>query len=665
MSINLKLCDKTCHDCIKGYILKHSLERGDSFDTPCNGIPLEYVPDNVVAALGGDKDTATAIFDPVTWAAHNLDWYCIDPTGEHWKRKTDNGTIPTGLPNHDPVRGLNGQSIFHRPYQAEMLRCTSKRKVFRLGRQSGKTEALCIAILHAIFTNEDFKVVVIAPYQSQIDLIFTRLANLISSNSMLSNSIKRSVKAPNYQIMLHNKSKVTGFTAGTRSGQDAGASRGQSANMLVFDEADYLSAGDIDAALAIITNFPDATVWMSSTPTGRRERFYQTCFSKLFKEFHFPSQINPNWTEALDALYQEQLTEDGYKHEILAEFGEQEEGVYQAKYVEAAQSNYEYSDMVPKSGWIYMLGCDWNDPKIGTTIAIVGFDPNTQIFYLCDKHVVSRGNRTQLSACEKIAELNRVWQPSHIYVDQGYETTQIEILHEFGHRSIKEFGPNHPNSRLHKIVKGYSFGSTIDTHDLITQQPIKKHAKPFLIENSVRRFESGTFKYPKSDENYTDQLLGYIIDRVTDTGRFVYKQQNESAGDHFLDAVNLALVGFTLEKTKFGKPIFDTSVAFAGKLRGDSSFEKGRQSFDQQAKEHRPKEGRSELARAKSVVEELELPASNLSQATGVRLWRWPEFGHDGPKPVARSRGEAFRQAEQRILGKRKSNRRRPKRTKF
>ena len=38
---------------------------------------------------------------------------------------------------------------------------------------------------------------------------------------------------------------------------------------------------------------------MSSTPSGKREKFYENCHSKKWKEFHFPSSINPNWNPEL------------------------------------------------------------------------------------------------------------------------------------------------------------------------------------------------------------------------------------------------------------------------------------------------------------------------------------------------------------------------------
>ena len=663
MPLNLNECTQNCTSCIRSYIGKHDLQKGDSFTISCKGIPKQYIPDDILASLGVNPEIAIASQDPVLWASMFLDWHCLDPDGEVWKRKSEDGTLGE-LPRYNEEQAKAGRSIFHRPYQAEMLRCSARHKVFRCGRQLGKTECLCISILFHLWNSEGFKIVVIAPYQSQIDLIFTRLTNLLRSSSLLSNSIERSVKAPNYQIILKNKSQATGFTAGSRSGGDAAAARGQTGNMLVFDEADYLSTSDVDACLAIVTNFPDHTVWMSSTPTGRRERFYDVCHSTTFREFHYPSQINPNWNDDLETLYREQLTEDGYKHEILGEFGEQEEGVYQYKYVAAAQSNYKYGDFAPGPNWNFMFGVDWNDVKIGTTIAIVGFNKHDGLFYLVDKYIVTRGQRTQLAACQKIADLNRLWRPDAIYVDEGFGTTQIEVLRDFGGRARAQHGAKHPDAALCEIVKPYNFSSNVQIRDLFSKQLVPKPAKPFLVENSVRRFENYSFKYPKEDEKYTAQLLGYIICRVSSLGRPQYEQQNDKCGgDHMIDAVNLALVGFTLEQSGFGKAKYDNKIAFSRGIGSALSPQAHREPYSESARATAPEGDRLGYLRPDQGI--LPKAPDEMPIASGkppqLKLWSIPGWSSDRQDVESAKRHP---RRDRSILTPRNS-RQRPKRTKF
>ncbi len=643
MAIDLRKCDKSCENCVRQYIHKHRLTRGDKFEVKCDGIPTEFIPQHILAQVKGDPELSLAMLDPVLWAARFLDWHCLDPEGKIWKRKHMDGSLKD-LPPYNEEQAKAGKSIFHRPYQAEMLRCSSRRKVFRIGRQSGKTECLCVAILFAIYTHTEFHVEVIAPYQAQIDLIFTRLMQLARSSSICQNSIKRHVKAPNYTIELHNDSKVTGFTAASRSGGDAGASRGQHANMLVFDEADYLNQADIDAALAVIINYPDASVWMSSTPTGKRQSFYRTCLDPMFREFHYPSSVNPNWTPDLEQFFRSRLSAIGYDHEINANFGQEEEGVYQVKYVENAQtSSFTYASQKWNPGWVYNIGVDWNDVKIGTTFYVVGWNPGDTQFYLVDRQCVQKEGWNQIAACQKVQELNRIWRPRWIYVDHGFGHMQVEILHQMGRDAQRDptRGPKHIDGRLARIVKAYEFGGSIEVRDPFTKQMVKKPAKPFLVESSVRLFESSAIRYPESDTELTKALLGYKVKRVNQSGVPVYEQGDAEAGDHFLDAMNLALVAFVLEESEFGKPKYDPYVAHAAHRFGDI--------LEAKEAEQKQKEGRvTQFAETNSGQSQRSvmntsnssgLPASHTSNRVDTnRIWSWPGFSADLPPP-SRPRG--------------------------
>lgn len=664
MPLDLNRCSGDCLSCIKNYKKKHGLEPGHKFEIECMGILDDDEFSRLLQGLQPDERiTAGQIIDPVKWAAENLDWHCLDPDGVIWKRK--NPAEYYKWVSENPGVDIYGHSRYHRPYQALMLRCTSQFKVFRVGRQAGKTESLVVSMLWHLFTkpgvaeDEGFKIVVITPYLEQIDLIFTRLEQLIRSSQMLKNSIARSVKAPNYTISLYNNSRIKGFTAGTKSGGNAASVRGQAAHMLVFDEADYLSAEDMDSALAIVINHPMASVWMSSTPTGKREKFYETCYMKEWKEFYFPSQVNPLWNEKIERLFRSQMTEAGYKHEVLAEFGEQEEGVFQNSYVQAAKSQYEYSDMAYNPNWSYSIGVDWNDTKNGTTIVVIGFNPTHKKFYIVDRQIVSREGWTQLAACEKIAELNRLWNPLTIYLDAGHGGTQWEVLRKFGYDSSIDptKGPNHPDAKIRHILVRYDFGAKVEARDLWTKQIVKKDAKPFLVESSVRRFEAQDIHFPASDEILEKQLLGYVIDRIGQSGRPVYKATNEVAGDHILDAMMLAIMGFTMEVSPIGKPKWSAGIAFSGRIgertmpdihEGDTVIHADKK-YKIQDEKDKLRPGMDRWTEVADEISDTSLPAANTSRDSQVRLWSWDGFMRDEPAPRVRTLSEASREARRRM----------------
>ena len=79
-------------------------------------------------------------------------------------------------------------------YQETMLKCSAYRKVNRIGRRAGKTETLCIKMMHYAYTTENTTSLVIAPYKNQVGLIFDRLDVLLSESPGIRASIKRNTK---------------------------------------------------------------------------------------------------------------------------------------------------------------------------------------------------------------------------------------------------------------------------------------------------------------------------------------------------------------------------------------------------------------------------------------------------------------------------------------
>lgn len=104
-----------------------------------------------------------------------------------------------------------------------------------------------------------------------------------------------------------------------------------------------------DAVTAIAAERPSIGLTMSSTPTGKRSHFYYACVDKRrgFIEHYHPSTHNPNWGPAMEAEFRAQLTENAYVHEIMAEFGSQEMGVYPKSKIDESLNvlNYAYNEL--------------------------------------------------------------------------------------------------------------------------------------------------------------------------------------------------------------------------------------------------------------------------------------------------------------------------------
>lgn len=125
-------------------------------------------------------------------------------------------------------------------YQAEILHCQHNRIVLRCGRRIGKTDCALVRVLHRAFTkpgraiDESYVVLILTPFESQIDLIFKRLRELIHKSKLLSASVVGDTRNPQ-EIRFANGSRISGYTTGSRSGGGAANVRGQRADFLYLD----------------------------------------------------------------------------------------------------------------------------------------------------------------------------------------------------------------------------------------------------------------------------------------------------------------------------------------------------------------------------------------------------------------------------------------------
>ena len=146
--------------------------------------------------------------------------------------------------------------------------------------------------------------------------------------------------------------------------------------LLIFDEVDYIGSAQITNAINIRNEAPDRIrVIAASTPCGKHEEFYKWCIGSSRKyypkqedidnfrftgyikydsatvgetgngwtEIYAPSvvnkellKINPDTNQTYLQDLKDELSELRYNQEVMAEFGDEELGVYQKKYIQMA-----------------------------------------------------------------------------------------------------------------------------------------------------------------------------------------------------------------------------------------------------------------------------------------------------------------------------------------
>lgn len=499
----------------------------------------------------------------------------------------------------------------------------SKKLVLRLGRRLGKSDSMCVLILWFAYTqynrgpNNQYDIIIATPYETQIDLIFKRLHQLIEVSPVLKSLITRDVHHNIHITVGGITSNILGLTAGANNSSGGGNStRGQRADLLILDECDYIGSNQITNILNIRNEAPERIrLICASTPSGKHEEYYRWCInaSKRYyptkddiennkfsgyeieekeigegngwTEIYAPSnvnkellKINPDTQQTYLEDIKDELSDMRYTQEVMAEFGEEEMGVYQKRFIEAAiaegdRLKYRYITKWSKEDRksylsrthgqnIRILGVDWDKYSAATNMVCMELDRFHQdqegrivpLFKMLFRIEVPRSDFTYVNAMNKIIELNEEYQFDWIGIDRGYGEVQLEMLHKYG--------MEHPETGLADKVIGYQFSQKIEVRDPYTKKKDQKHIKPFMVNNSVNLFEKGKIVLDGSDKGMISQLEEYRVKSISSSGLPIYTDENE----HAIDAMNLALLLFEQKYGSLLKKVYSIKTVFIGTL---------------------------------------------------------------------------------------------------
>lgn len=499
----------------------------------------------------------------------------------------------------------------------------SKKLVLRLGRRLGKTDDMCVLILWFAYTqynkgpNNQYDIIIATPYETQIDLIFKRLHQLIEVSPLLGGLISRDV---HHNICFNINgvtSNILGLTAGANNATGgANSTRGQRADVIILDECDYIGSNQVTNILNIRNEAPERIrLICASTPSGKHEEYYRWCIGASKKyyptqddiknnrftgykidekavgegngwtEIYAPSnvnkellKINPDTLQTYLEDIRDELSEMRYVQEVMAEFGEEELGVYQKKYIyeaikEGERLGYRYITKWSKQDreaylkrtqgqCIRILGVDWDKYAAATNMVCMEFDRFHQdadgrivpLFKMLFRIEIARSDFTYVNAMNKIIELNDEYKFDWIAIDRGYGEVQLEMLHKYG--------LEHEETGLADKVIGYQFSQKIEVTDPYTRKKDSKDLKPFMVNNSVNLFEKGKIVLDPKDKTMIQQLEEYRVKSISASGKPIYTDENE----HAIDSMNLALLAFEQHHGELLKKVFSIKTIFIGTL---------------------------------------------------------------------------------------------------
>jgi hypothetical protein len=579
---------RTCTNCQIRQVEKYKqFDEGKPFAVKCDGI-AKRLPLGAARKLKQLAASSDVPYD----RAKKLMLSTIDPVA--WIE------LMFGFTDDDPDWQV-------RNYQKEQIRCTANRVVIREGRRTGKTFAMALKLLYHIFNTEIKRgrdsegsvtsrgpsIMIITPFTMQLTNIFNEMEQLLKRNIDLKNECSSGtggalfVKTPNHKMTFNNGAMIQGFVSGTgvkEDGSGGGTMRGQSADIIYLDEMDMIPEEILDKVITpILATWPDTIMYATSTPIGKRGKFYNWCLERPdFKEDYLPSTMIPHW-ERIKHEFENDGTKESFAAEYMAEFIDFGFGVFRPSWIALSKADYSYDQVDTPGFWrrmgvkdranmIISIGIDWNK-NAGSEFFVTGYSTDLGLWFALEAVNIPASNFSSKRWKEEVVRLNAKWKPDWIYADEGYGHTIIEDLKLHAHRVKMKAKPNAIDQQTVQLIDrlvAYNFSSSIKMRDPIDGTELKKAAKHYLVENAVSIMEDSLFKYPHSDDRLSKQLGNYIVVKRNSAGKPVYGMSEARVGDHRLDAWMLSLVALALEESVYsGKGLVFSTPGFISKQNLD------------------------------------------------------------------------------------------------
>lgn len=408
----------------------------------------------------------------------------------------------------DPVKwgelflhNRNGKARKFWEHQKGDLRCRSHNIIHQDGRDVGKSVCLVTDVLHYAFTTKGGSGLVAAPHQGHLDTLIDEFEFQISESPDLMSAI--AISKSGHQAIIRKPYFKAQFISGTiiyfRPGGDYGkAFRSLHVDRVWVDEAAWLPEPAWRAVRQCLNAGGRLRIY--SNPNGLRDTTYYrlTKEKKRWVSFHWPSSLNPNWTEEREqelADFYGGRDTPGFQHEVLGEHGRPSYGAFNHEQFKLCQKVYdgyravripgeELSDcdseeevrdrldllmcLAPEDGKFW-VGADTgytNDPSEVTVWREDEEGSMRLVFRLHAEHVAYP------ALAEAIALVDRYYNPRGIGIDNG--GNGLSVVQDL--KNLDKFRGQDFETK----VRGFDFGgaTVIDYDD--DAKPVRKRTKEYM-----------------------------------------------------------------------------------------------------------------------------------------------------------------------------------------
>jgi hypothetical protein len=258
-------------------------------------------------------------------------------------------------------------------HQAEMARSPARVRVMNCGRRAGKTRAMAVESLHVCFRRPDARVLVVSAGEDSSKDLLAECSQLASS-PLLAGSVLDDTATV---LTFSNGSTIRAVPASEKR------VRGKGVDLLVLDESAYIADDIWRAAQWTILDRPGARVLMSSTPRGRRDRFFARYYH-LAKDgpyeeagitveaFHWPSTVSPLVDQDLIEFWRRTEDPRVFAREVLAEWVDEAGQWFTSDELDANVAAFEMIRPDRARGQLAVAGMDWGATQDANAVAFVG-----------------------------------------------------------------------------------------------------------------------------------------------------------------------------------------------------------------------------------------------------------------------------------------------------
>jgi hypothetical protein len=183
----------------------------------------------------------------------------------------------------------------HQPdnWQVQALKSTSKRQLWVIGRQLGKSVCAAVKGLHRACFYPRSEVIIVSVGARQSELLFDKVADFNDRLQPIA-----AIKRLRTELWLENGSKVISLPG------DPSTTRGYTPALVLLDEASRIDNG-ILASLTPMVSESDGDIIALSTPAGRRGFLYeiwsdetQTQWERISaRRVDYPHRVRPGFLE--------------------------------------------------------------------------------------------------------------------------------------------------------------------------------------------------------------------------------------------------------------------------------------------------------------------------------------------------------------------------------